>query len=245
MHLTLVEKIIWSLSLTLTSVLMLVLTIKRRYRVVPVFTAYIAFQLTQTLALVACYLLQNKHAYAITYWTCAFADVALQIAVVLEVASIVLRRYNRWVPGVLTRIWVYGAISFIVATLLAAHMQPAVRTSLEDYEARASLFTTVLVFLLVASIVAASKRGGVGWNNWAIRVSVGMFFWVTTSFVTGTLSSYVGTLGHFLLLQFIQIIGFQGSLIYWAIAFWLPEKRSAVMSESDMVMLEQLRKRSM
>ncbi|MEO8736765.1 MAG: hypothetical protein ABI380_09520, partial [Edaphobacter sp.] len=56
-----------------------------------------------------------------------------------------------------------------------------------------------------------------------MRESYGFILWNLVAFATDTLHAYWRTMGQFGALENIRIIVFQAALIYWAVAFWLPE----------------------
>lgn len=223
MNLSLMATVLWAAGFVLNAALVSVLLLKRRYRTVPWFTAWIGLECLETIALFLAYRFASKHAYAVIYWTSDFLDVSLQAAVVLEIAATVLRRSGRWVAGARVRLAAMGATAPIVALVMALLMHPAAETPLDAWAARASLFTTILVFLLFIAVVVASAQLGLGWRSYAMRESYGLVVWVVIAFLTDTLHSYWRTLGHFTLLENVRIAVFQLASVYWIVIFWLPE----------------------
>ena len=148
-------------------------------------------------------------------------DLLLQIAVVFEIAQAVLRRSGRWVEGARARLLLVSAIAPIAALSLAWSITPAVKTRLQAWDARASLFTTVLICLLFSGVVTASRHLGLEWKSRVLRESYGLVVWTLTGFLTDTLTAYWRTIGHFAMLNYIQIVVFQGVSIYWAVIFWI------------------------
>ncbi len=225
--------VLWATGFVLNAVLLIVLLSKRRYRTVPWFTLWIASQSLYTIALFGAFRLSSKHVYGIVYWSCDFLDVVLQLAVILEVAAIVLRRRERWVSGAGSRLILTGTIALFIALGMAWSMHPAAGSELDALFARASVFTTVLVFLMFLGVVIASRQLGLGWRSYAMRESYGFIVWVTIGFVTDGLHAYWCTLGHFNLLENVHIAVFQLAAVYWTVVFWLPEPaESPVIPES-------------
>ena len=223
MNLSLMATILWAAGFVLNAVLFFVLLYKRRYRVVPWFTAWIAAELLYTIALFLGYRFGSKQAYAMIYWSSDFFDVALQIAVVLEISRYIFKRSGRWVEGARVRLVLMGAAAPVVALIMAGTMKPAAETSLDAWLARASLFTTILVCLLFTSVVMSSMQLGLGLRSHVMRESYGFILWNVVAFVTDTLHAYWRTMGQFGTLENIRIVVFQTALIYWSVAFWLPE----------------------
>jgi hypothetical protein len=210
---------------------------------VPWFTLWIGSQSIYTIALFLAYRLGSKHVYAVVYWTCDFADFVLQLAVILEIAGIVLRRSGRWVSGARFRLSVIAMLAPLAALSMAWSMHPAANSRLDALFARASVFTTVLVFLMFLGVVMASRQLGLGWRSYAMRESYGFIVWVTIGFMTDGLHAYWRTLGHFTLLENVHIAVFQLAALYWTIVFWLPEPLAPTISLENKNKLDALQTR--
>jgi len=242
-NLSLLATVLWAAGFVLNAALVFVLLYKRRYRTVPWFTAWIASDCLYTVVLFFAYRFASKHLYAVLYWSTSFLDVLLQIGVILEIAAIVLRRSGRWVEGARLRLSVMGAIAPLVAFCMAWFMTPAAETSLDGWAARASLFTTILICLLMSGVMTVSQQLGLGWKSHVMRESYGLILWTLIAFATDTLHAYWRTMGHFSILENIRIAGFQASLIYWAVAFWLPELEPTSITLETISRLEVLKSR--
>jgi hypothetical protein len=222
-HLSLVAKVLWAAGFVSNTGLLFVLLYKRRYRTVPCFTAWIGFGCLFTITLFLGYRLGSKHLYKVLYWSGAFPDLLLQVAVVLEIAHTVLRRSGRWVDGARRRMIFMGSIAPFIALGMACFMRPAAQTALDGLGARSDLFATILICLLLTTVMVASQQLGLGWRSHIMRESYGLAVWIIVGFVTDTLHAYWRTLGHFTFLENIRGISFLGALIYWIITFWQPE----------------------
>ena len=206
----------------------------------PWFTAWIASEMVFSVASFLSYRFSSHHVYGIIYWTADFLDLLLQVAVVLEIARIVLRRTGRWVEGARLRLVMMGAIAPLVALAMAWAMKPAAATRLDAWEARTSLFTTILICLLFTAVMAASQQLGLGWRSHVMREGYGLTVWVLVAFLTDTLHAYWRTAEHFTALENIRIAVFQGSLVYWAVAFWIPERAPVALTGAEKKDLEAL-----
>ena len=232
--------VLWAAGFALNSALLVVLLYKRRFRTVPWFSIWIAFGCAYTITLFLGYRLGSKHIYAVLYWSGAFLDLFLQVAVVMEIARGVLKRSGRWIEGAKGKLLGVGLIAPMFAAGMAWFMTPAAESRLDAIEARGSLFTTILICLLFTSVVLASQQLGVAWGSHMMRESYGLVLWTLIAFMTDTLHAYWRTLGHFTLLENIRIVGFQLSLIYWSIAFWRPEPSRFMMPQSSRYDLDEL-----
>lgn len=234
MQVSFVAALLWAAGFLLHAALLAVLLYRRRRRLVPWFTGWIAFQLLYTAALFFAFRLGSRAAYRDVYWSCAFVEFGLQIAVVLEIAASVLKRSGRWVAGARARMAAAGSAAAALAFWLAWHITPAAQTRLDAWDARASLFTTLLICLLFTSIMAASQQLGLGWRSHVMREGYGLAVWVLVAFLTDTLHAYWRTAGSFTALEQVRMVVYLGSLVYWIIAFSIPEREQAALP-SDML----------
>ena len=240
MNLSLMAKALWAAGFILNAALLFVLLYKRRYRIVPWFTGWIGFHSLFTIIMFVAYRFGSKHVYANLYWSEDFLDFLLQVAVVLEIARYILKRSGRWVEGARLRLALMGSTAPLVAFGMAWFMKPAAETRLDAWEARTSLFTTILVCLLFSAVVIASQQLGLGLRSHAMRESYGLIAWSLMAFVTDTLHAYWRTMGHFTLLENVRIGVFQAALIYWIVAFWRPEDEPAVVTSDTINRLDDL-----
>src|ERR1700761_1396552 len=97
MHISLLAQILWAAGFIELAALLVVLFARRRWRSFPCFTAYIAFQVLETVLLYIVHRFGNRGMYFWTYWGSAVVDLSLQIFVVFELASIVLKPTGTWV----------------------------------------------------------------------------------------------------------------------------------------------------
>ena len=130
----------------------------------------------------------------------------------------------------------------LVALALALVMKPFAESRTDALLARASLFTTILVFLLFVAVVSASHQLGLSWRSYPVRLSSGLVAWVCSGFLSDTLHAYWRTAGHFTWLEDIHIVVFQLVTVLWCVAFWLPERASAPPRGTEKLRLETLRR---
>jgi hypothetical protein len=230
--LSLLEIALWAANSVLDVLLLVVLTWKGRWRVVPWFTAWIAYALLYALACFLDYRLGSKESYRVVYWIGAFGDFVLQIAVVAEIARSALKRGDGWVEGARAAILPFAVIGILLAAGLATWITPAASTLLDRLSARASLFSTVLVCSLFVAVVRATQNLGLDWRSFIARESFGLTVWTVVAFVTDSLHAYWRTAGHFGALENVKDAAYQGVLLFWCVAFWLPEPKAPIMPAS-------------
>lgn len=228
MTLSHVAMALWAAGLFGNAALLAILLLRSRNRVVPWFTGWVSFNLLFTIVLFATYRLATKQTYTYVYWSGAFVDLTLQVAIVLEIARYVFRRGDRWVGDARARLFSAGVVAIVAGVLMAAMMKPITSSKLAAWGARADLGCTVLITLLFTAVMVVSHQLGVSWRSLVLREGYGVAVWSVVSFITDTLYAYWRTASHFTFLDDIRIAVYLGALGYWAITFWLPESLPVV-----------------
>jgi len=221
--LSLLDIALWALDPMLRLVLVLVLTLKVRWRVVPWFATWIAYGLLYTLSCFLAYRFGSKESYRVVYWIGALGDFLLQIAVVAEIARSALKRDGQWVEGAKKALIPSLTLGPTFAVVLTIYITPAASNVLDGLAARASLFSTVLVCFLFVAVIRAMQKLGLDWRSYIARESFGLTVWTLSAFAIDTLHAYWRTTEHFGLLENMRNSVYQGVLLFWCIAFWLPE----------------------
>lgn len=230
--LSLLQVALWAANSVLNVVLVVVLFTKRRWRLVPWLTAWMSYSLLYALLCFLSFWFGSKQSYRVIYWGGALGDFLLQIAVVFEIAQSALKRDGKWVEGAKVAILPFAVAGLVVATVLTATITPATTSFLDELLARSSLFSTVLVCFLFFAVVRATQQLGLDWRSYTARESLGLTVWTVGAFATDSFHTYWRTAGHFGALEHIRMVIFQGVLLFWCIAFWLPEPGGLPMPES-------------
>ena len=242
MTLTALDKLLWLAGAILNGALLFVLLYRGRYRVLPWFTTWIAFGSLFTLTLFTVNELGSRHAYAACYWSGAVLDLLFQVAVVVEMGRIVLRRSGRWVEGAKGRFTALACAGAALAALLAWSVKPSATNRFDVLAIRGNLFTAVLICLLFTAVIAASQHFGLGWRSHVMREGYGLTIWALTGFAVETLHGYFGSTRHFYGLEQIRNIVYAGSLLYWLIALWIPERQPRLQTPDERKQCEALGK---
>ena len=242
MNLSLLDSLLWAAGFLGNAALLFVLVYKRRYRTVPWFTTWITFGIVYTITLFAAFRVGTKHVYAVLYWSGAFLDLLLQLSVVLEIATYVFRRGDRWVEGAKGRFALMGLCAPLIAGVLAWQMKPAATSALDAWESRDSLFTTVVVCILFSAVMVVSQQVGVGWRDLVLREGYGLIAVALVAFITDTLHAYWRTIEHFSQLENLRMVAYLGTLVYWSVIFWLPERGMTSLDPDANKYLEALRR---
>jgi hypothetical protein len=223
MNLTTLDNILWAAGFIVNAALLLVLIWKERWREFPVFTSWMAFDVLLTIALFGIYREGLSRLYGEVYWLSAIVDFLLQIGVVLEMARIVLRPTGTWLRDARTRFLLIGSLGALLAAAVAFAIQPATPTSLDAWEVRGNLFTSMIVCELFLAMMMSANRLGLHWGNHVMGLSRGLTVWAMVAFSVDALHGVFGATGTFNMLERVRSIVWIGAVGYWAVVFWRPQ----------------------
>lgn len=231
MQLTALDKTLWAAGFLGHAVLLCVLLLRKRLRAFPVFTTLIAFDATLTITLFGSYIYGYQNLYAILYWSSLPVDFCLQIAVILEIAGIVLRPTGTWVRDARVSFLIWGLVGAFLAAGLAYAVQPSAATTLSAWEVRGNLFTSLLTCELFLAMMFASTRLGLAWRHHVMQLAQGLTVWAVAAVLVDTAHSILGTHRNFAILEHARMFVYLGTLCYWMVAFWLDEPERRPLSE--------------
>lgn len=243
MNLSLLDNTLWAASFAGNAALLFVLLYRRRWKQFPVYTSWIAFETLLTILLFLVYRFGLQRAYAGAYWSGDAIEFALQVAVIFEIARIVLRPTGSWVADARIKFFVIGAAGAVVAFALAWGAHPSATHSLEAWEIRANLFTSILICELFTAVLIASQQLGLVWRSHVMRLGQGLTLWAIVSFAVDAAHSYYGGELHFFLLERFSILAFLTAQIWWSVSFWASEPQRKPLSPEMQRYLVDLRQR--
>jgi hypothetical protein len=244
MNLSLLDGALWAGSFIGHAALLLVLIGKKRWKTYPVFTSWICFNILRDILLSAIYRYGSVQMYANVYWSAAILDLALQVALVFEIARIVLKPTGTWVLDARRSFLIFGTIGAIIAAGLAFAVNPGAPASLAGWIAKGQLFATLLICELFASMMFASSRLGLVWRNHVMGLGQGLTVWAVVVLFEDTAHSYFGPDWHADALDHIRILTYQIATVYWIITFWLSEPESRTLSDEMKVYLSERHKQA-
>ena len=233
MKVSLLDNALWAASFIGNIVLFLILLFRGRWRQFPVFTILIGYYALEAIALFFVYRHGEFHLYLLTYWFTFALDILLQIALILDVARIVLRPTGTWVQDARLGFFVWGLIGAFVAMGLTFAVHPSTPRSIDAWGIRAYLFTSLLFCELFLAMMLAAQRLGLVWRNHVMGLGQGLTAWVLVSAMVDVAHSYYGSAQHndFNTLEHIRTLAYIGAVIYWIITFSLPEPERRPLSE--------------
>jgi hypothetical protein len=232
MKVSLLDNALWAATFIANVVLFIVLVVRQRWKEFPVFTILIGDYAVGSIVLYLVYRYSPAH-YVPTYWITFILDILLQIALIFNVARIVLRPTGTWVRDARLSFLIWGAVGAFVALGLTLAVHPSALTSLDAWTIRAFLFTSLLFCELFLAMMMAAQRLGLVWRNHVMGLGQGLTIWALVSAMVDVAHSYYGGVHHydFTTLEHIRTIAYIAVVVYWAIVFWLPEPERRPLSE--------------
>jgi hypothetical protein len=231
MNVSLLDNALWAASFTGNLILFVVLLIRRRWLQFPVFTALIGYYVLENMVVYLVYL-YDPNVYTKVYWVTFALDFLLQIALIVEVARVVLRPTGTWLRDARTSFLISGTIGALIAAGLTIAVHPSTPKTIDAWGIRAYLFTSLIFCELFLAMMLAAQRLGLGWRNHVMGLGQGLTSWALVSAMVDVAHSYYGV-SHphdFRTLEHIRIFAYIGAVIYWTAIFWLPEPQRRPLS---------------
>jgi hypothetical protein len=230
MNLSTWDNALWAAGFIGHVALVLVLVIRKRVREFPVFTGYIGFQALTTILLFLVSRDGTRHGYFLVYWITGFTDYIFQIAVIFEVARDVLRPTGTWVRDARRAFLAWGLGGLMAAATLALQIGPPQSKVFDLWDVRVTVFTSLLTCGLFLSMSAAANRLGLQQRSYVFALGQGFFAWTFCSLLEEFGHAIFGWDREFVIFVHVRMIVYLLVLVYWMVAFWLPEKARAPLS---------------
>lgn len=224
MNVTTFENVLWALGFLVNACLLLVLVVKQRWREFPFFTAWIAFQVLLTIALFAIYRQGSAKLYSEVYWSTGVLDFLLQIFVVIEIARIVLRSRGSWIHDSHKRFIFFAVLGSLFAAGATFIMHPSAHTSIEVWEMRADLFTSLMFCEVFLAMMGSANRLRLQWDTHVMGLGEGLLAWGSSAVIIDALHSFLGRYRWYALLEDFRGVVWIAAGVYWIIVFWRPQK---------------------
>ncbi len=223
MRLSSLDDILWAAGFLAYIGLFSVLLIQQRWKEFPVFTTLVGFDTALTVALFLFYAHGSRLIYARLYWSAAIVDFALQLALVSEIARILLRPTGTWVRDARNQFLLWGGAGIACAALLAWAVSPPGLSSKEVWQVRGSLFTSLVICELVLVMALSATRLGLGWRSHVMALGQGLGVWAIVAVAVDSAQSFLGAKQSFATLDHVRIGVYCAVLGYWIVQFWRPE----------------------
>lgn len=193
MHFSFLFIFFWVAGVALNLVLLFVLLYCRRAARFPVCTAWLAFQVARSMALMAIYGAGSRYWYEVVYYVGGGIDFALQLGIVLEIARIVLRPTGTWVQDARTRFFAGGVVGIAVAAGFTWWISPPAPSARLMWQVRGNLFTSMVICELFIVMTFTATQLGLGWRNHVMAIGQGLTAWSTLMVAKTAVESFLGT----------------------------------------------------
>ena len=203
-----------------------VLVIRHRNGRFPVFTTLTAFEAFTTILL----FLVLKHGSVLVYWGTGFVDYAFQVALIFEIARIVLRPTGTWVRDARQSFLLGGGLGLLLAAAVAFSLGSPYAKGIDLWDERVTLFTSLLTCELFAAMIVSANRLGLQWRSHVVALSQGLTVWAVLTLGSNVLHVLSGWHHDFALYDDVREFAYLGALLFWIVSFWLPETERAPLS---------------
>jgi hypothetical protein len=227
MTVSMLDNLLWAAGFVGHAALLGVLLLRRRARGFPVFTFLIAYQALVTIMLFAVYRDGSSSLYAICYWISVVGDFLFQLALIFEIARIVLRPTGTWIRDAKRTFLLWGAVGATIAIVFALLVKPPAPNSMDAWEVRGNLFTSLLTCELFLVLMMTSNKLGLAWRNHVMGLAQGLTAWALVAVTIDAAHSVLGWQREFNVLEHVRMYIYLASLGYWIVTFWFEEPERA------------------
>jgi hypothetical protein len=210
-------------------VLLVVLFIRRHAKTFPLFTSLVAANIAQTVVLYTVHRFATGSEYFHVYWTFAIVEVALQLGVLYEIASIVFRPLGVWAPDVRRKLSLLVLGSLAMAGALTCLASPPAACVAQSILVRGNLFAALLLSELFVVTASLSTRVGLPWRSHVLQLAQGLGIYSIATLIVETADSYFGMPAHaddyriFRFVQHCRVAIYLACLSYWIVCLYRKE----------------------
>jgi hypothetical protein len=160
-----------------------VLVLRRQYRIFPVFTLYIAFNLLSDIVVGLAISMYSTHAGEVLQLASLPLMYLLELSVLFEIAWNVLRPVHMSLPKGAVRIFL-GLLSVTVlfGTLLAWHVHDT-GNKIDDIKRPLDLTVGLLRMLIFAATAGFAQVLGIGWKNKVLQLATALSFYSAVNLI--------------------------------------------------------------
>ena len=239
------DRFLWAATFCIEVLIMAVLLLRHRARSFPAFTAYIAENIGTTIVLFHVFYHFSIVTYAHWYWSLNFLDDLLQFLVLYELSVHIFCPTGVWAPDIRKAFIGAACGSIIVAFLLTWLANPTSRLSIQTFILRSNFFSAALMSELFVCMMILSATAGLPWKTHVARIAQGLGAYSVVSVATSTVMNYLtaSQRNHFSSqVARVQITGFLGCEVFWAVMLWLEAPAPRELPESMRIQIYSLQK---
>jgi hypothetical protein len=223
MPLTDLDLLLWLTGFLGHVALLLVLLLRRRARAFPIFTTLLILNVIRTAVLFFINREGSKAMYFYAFWSLASADIALQFAVMYELASQVFRPLGKWASDIRARLAVWVAGSLALALLLTWIPKPQSQFWMQVLLLKGSFFSAALMSELFVGMIALSSLAGLSWSSHVAKIAKGLAFYSVVTLIFETANTSFGFNGHDHMygeLSQLRMVLYLCCVMYWILSLW-------------------------
>jgi hypothetical protein len=221
--LTGLELLFWAAGLGAHLTLIGVLLIRRRFRVFPIFTAFIIANIVRTAVLVLVRFFGTKASYFYTFWSLGVPDAGLQLSVVYEMYFLTFRPLGVWARDLRSAFVWLVTVSIAVAAGLTWMATPHARLWMQVVVIKGNFFSSAWMSELFVGMVVLAVNAGLPWKTHVARISQGLGVYSIIDVLIEAGHSYFGvgrnTQTYTTLSQF-RMSAYLFCVAYWIIMLW-------------------------
>jgi hypothetical protein len=223
MQLTGLDLLFWAAGLGAHLILLSVLWIRRRFKVFPIFMAFIVANVGRTVTLYFVRLLGTRAGYFYTFWSLGVLDTVLQLSVVYEMYSLTFRPLGVWARDLRGAFVWLVTVSIVVAAGLTWLATPHARLWMQVVMIKGSFFSSACMSELFVGMVVLAVNAGLPWKTHVARISQGLGVYSIIDVLIEAGHSYFGlerdsqtytTLSH------LRMTAYLFCLAYWISMLW-------------------------
>jgi hypothetical protein len=172
--------------------LFVVLLVRRQYKIFPIFTLYIAFNVLYDIGIGTVAVAYSPHIGRLLALGLMPLEYLLELGVLLEIAWNVLRPVHLSLPKGSLRVFAASvALALLCGTLLAWHLDNT-GNKVQDYKGPLDLTFGLLRMLVFVATAAFAQLLGIGWKNKVLQLATALSFYSAVDLIVSLVERYSG-----------------------------------------------------
>jgi hypothetical protein len=174
------------------TILLIALIARRQYKLFPIFTLYIAFNLLNDVGMGTVLILYPVHVARSLAFVLLPLQYLLELGVLLEIAWNVLRPVHTSLPRGSVRVFVIGVVLALLGGVVLAWHFDNTGNRVQDVKVPLDVMVGLLRMLIFVATVAFAQLLGIGWKNKVLQLATALSFYSAVSLVVSLVERYSG-----------------------------------------------------
>jgi hypothetical protein len=201
--------------------LFVVLIVRRQYKIFPIFTFYVLFNLLNDVGVDALISIYPTQAHSIAFGLIPL-QYLLELAVLLEITWHVLRPVQASLPrGSIRWFAVSVALAVLCGIFLAWHFNNT-GDKIQDFKVPLDLTVGLLRMLIFVATAGFAQLLGIGWKNKVLQLATALSFYSAVDLIVSLVSRFSGDTKE---LEGVRLVAFTFELGFLVWAFTTKEVR--------------------